>query len=198
MEVQNLTAEAEVFTSNAYLVRGTQDTLVDVGAMPGIESTIDSLDAVMLTHQHGDHVAELDAVLDAFEPDLYAYESHSRRTHELRDGEEVRIGDDRFEVVYTPGHASDHVAFLSATTLFSGDVVVYNDAAFADGSFGRTDRPGQSRERLIGSLDDLIERSDENVAHLYPGHGDAYHGDVSAVIARARERAARREPKYDD
>ena len=196
MEVRNLTAGAEVFTANAYYVTGERPTLVDVGTVPGIEEHIEDLDAVVLTHQHGDHIGELDAVMDAFDPALYCYAAHERRTHELEPEDTLLVGDEEFEIIFSPGHAADHIALASETTLFSGDVVVYNDGAFDDGSFGRTDRPGQSRERLIHSLEDILELMDPGVEHMYPGHGDSYHGDVGAVIERALERARRREPKY--
>ncbi|MFB6129669.1 MAG: MBL fold metallo-hydrolase [Salinigranum sp.] len=205
MDVHNLTADADQFTSNVFFVGGARPALVDAGAMPGVVEAVreytDELDAVVLTHQHSDHVARLDEVLDAFDADLYAYADHPRRTHALEDGDEVALGDETFEVVYTPGHASDHVALVGETTLFSGDVVVYNDGAFDDGSFGRTDMAGQSRERLVGSLRTLLERLPESVTEMYAGHGDAFVADgdsVRDVIERALSRAERREPKYPD
>lgn len=205
MEPINVTEAAEEFTCNAFLVLGERPVLVDVGTMPGVADVVaehtDDLEAVVLTHQHSDHVGELDAVLDAFDADLLAYGDHPRRTRGLEDGDEVAMGDESFEVVYTPGHASDHISLISETTLFSGDVVVYNDGAFDDGSFGRTDMPGQSRERLIESLRVLLERMPETVTEMYAGHGDAYAADgesVSDVVARALERAERREPKYPE
>jgi len=75
-------------------------------------------------------------------------------------------------------------------------VVVYNDDAFDDGSFGRTDMPGQSREELIESVRRLLDALPETVEAMYAGHGDAYEGDVRAVVERALERAEIREPKY--
>jgi glyoxylase-like metal-dependent hydrolase (beta-lactamase superfamily II) len=205
MTVTNVTADAESFTCNAYLVTGSTTTLVDAGAMPGVERVVadhvDRLDRVVVTHQHTDHVAELDAVLDAFDPELVSYGDHPERDRSLDDGDELEIGDEVHEVVYTPGHAADHVAFVGETTLFSGDVVVYNDAAFADGSFGRTDMAGQSRERLIQSLRELVDRLPESVTEMYPGHGDPFVADeesVGDVIRRALDRAERREPKYPD
>jgi len=101
-------------------------------------------------------------------------------------------------VVYTPGHADDHVSFVSENSLFSGDVVVHNDGAFEYGSFGRTDRPGQSRERLIDSIEELLDRLPESVEHLYAGHGNVFHGDVRDVVSTALSRAETREPKYPD
>ncbi|WP_435064536.1 MBL fold metallo-hydrolase [Halobaculum sp. EA56] len=207
MDAVNVTADAEEFTCNAYLVDGAVPTLVDAGTMPGVVDVLrehtDDLDRVVLTHQHHDHVGELDAVLDAFDADLYAYGDHPRRDHAIEDGDEVAVGDETAEVVYTPGHAADHVSLVAETALFSGDVVVYNDGAFDDGSFGRTDMSGQSRERLIESLRDLLDRLPDSVESMYAGHGDPFHADpggesVRDVIERALERAERREPKYPD
>ena len=202
MDILTVTADAELFTCNAYLALGEEPTLVDAGAMAGVEDVVaehtDDLSKVALTHQHSDHVAELDAVLDRFDTDCYAYADHPGRTHELSDGDEVVIGDERCEVVHTPGHADDHVSLVGEQPLFSGDVVVYNDGAFDDGSFGRTDYPGQSRERLIESIRDLLDRMPDTVDEMYAGHGDVFSGDVREVIERALERAERREPKYPD
>jgi len=198
--VYNVTADAETFTCNAYLALGDVPTLVDAGAMPGVVEAVrehtDHLDRVVLTHQHGDHVAQLDAVMDAFDPELYAYADHGRRTHALADGDSVRVGDEDCEVVYTPGHADDHVAFLGSESLFSGDVVVHDDGAFDYGSFGRTDMPGQSRERLIESIRTVLERLPDSVSRMYAGHGATFEGDVRDVVETALERAERREPKY--
>ena len=207
MEVFNVTADAEQFTCNAYLVTGERTVLVDAGSMPGVEDVVadhvDHLDAVVVTHQHSDHVDQLDAVLDRFDADVYAYAEHPHRTHTLDDGDTVEMGDETFDVVYTPGHAADHVSLVGETALFSGDVVVYNDGAYDDGSFGRTDLPGQSRERLIQSLRDLLERLSDSVTALYAGHGEAFTagetGDsVRDVVERALSRAEERQPKYPD
>ena len=198
MPIENLTADADVFTANVYFVPGEVPTLVDAGAMTGIEEQITDIDSIVVTHQHGDHVQELEAVVERFSPQVFAYDDHPLRTDPIDDGDTVTIGDDEFEVVFTPGHADDHVAFLSETTIFSGDVVVYNDGAFDDGSFGRTDLAGQSRETLIESIERLLDRLGSDVDSLYAGHGDPFHGDVRSVIERALKRAERREPKYPE
>jgi len=202
MQVTNVTADAETFTCNAFLVEGEVPTLIDAGAMAGvvneIEARVGGLDQVVLTHQHGDHVAQLDAVLDAFDADLLAEGEHPRRTRGLADGDTITVGDESFEVVSTSGHAGDHVSLVSETTVFTGDVAVYSDGAFDDGSFGRTDMAGQSRERLIDSIRRLRDQLPAGVEHMYSGHGPDFHGDVAAVLTRALERAQRREPKYPD
>ena len=212
MEPITVTADAEEFTCNAYLVVGDATTLVDAGTMPGVDEVIadalddagvEGLDRVVITHQHRDHVGELDAVLDRFDARLLAAADHPRRDDSLTDGDGVHIGDETCTVVETPGHAPDHVSLVGDTRIYTGDVVVYNDGAFDDGSFGRTDAPGQSRERLIASLQRLLEQLPDTVAAMYPGHGDVYRAadgpdSVRAVIERALARAERREPKYPD
>ncbi|WP_436345471.1 MBL fold metallo-hydrolase [Natronorubrum sp. FCH18a] len=202
MTVHHVTEAAETFTCNAFLVVEEKTTLVDAGAWDGvvdeIRSHTDGVDNVVMTHQHGDHVAQLEAVVDAFDPDVYAYDDHPTRTHGIAGGDTAPIGDEAFDVVYTPGHADDHVSFVSETALFSGDVVVHDDGAFDYGSFGRTDMAGQSRERLIESIEDLLEAMPDSVEHMYAGHGGVFHGDVRDVVETALDRAEKREPKYPD
>jgi hydroxyacylglutathione hydrolase len=202
MEVHNVTADADVFTCNAYLALGAEPTLIDAGAMSGVVDAVrehtDELSKVVVTHQHGDHVEQLQAVLDAFDVDCYAYADHARRTRVADDGDEILVGDESCEVVYTPGHADDHVSLVSDESLFSGDVVVHDDGAFDYGSFGRTDYPGQSRERLIQSIEALLERLPADVEHMYAGHGETFHGDVRDVVETALSRATKRQPKYPD
>jgi glyoxylase-like metal-dependent hydrolase (beta-lactamase superfamily II) len=202
MDVEVVTSGAESFTCNAFLALGDTTTLVDAGAFDGVVDEVrehtDDLDRVVLTHQHGDHVQQLEAVVDAFTPDVYASDEHPLRTHALADGDTLDVGDETAEVVSTPGHAPDHVSLVTESALFSGDVVVHDDGAFDDGSFGRTDMAGQSRERLVGSIRDLLARLPDSVSELYAGHGSVFEGDVRAVVERALERAERREPKYPD
>ncbi|ACM55986.1 MBL fold metallo-hydrolase [Halorubrum lacusprofundi] len=212
MEPITVTADAEEFTCNAYLVSGEAPTLVDAGTMPGVddviadaldEAGVDGLDRVVLTHQHHDHVGQLDAVLDRFDATLYANAAHPRRDVAIGDGDEILVGDEPCEVVETPGHAADHISLVGDDRVYSGDVVVYNDGAFDDGSFGRTDMAGQSREVLIESLHTLLDRLPDTASAMYPGHGDVYRASdgpdtVREVIERATERAERREPKYPD
>jgi hydroxyacylglutathione hydrolase len=202
MDVVTVTEDAEVFTCNAYLALGEHPTLVDAGAMAGVEDVVarhtDELDSVVVTHQHSDHVAQLEAVVGAFDADCYAFADHPARTHDLADGDRLTVGEEECEVVHTPGHGDDHVSLVGERSLFSGDVVVYNDGAFDDGSFGRTDYPGMSRDRLVESVRELLERMPDTVESMYAGHGDVYRGDVHEVVERALARAERREPKYPD
>lgn len=202
MEPVIVTDGADRFTANAYLVDGDTTVLVDCGTPPWVvdrlAERVDRLDEVYLTHTHHDHIEQLDAVTDRFDPEVHAFAPHPGRTHAIEDGDELPLGETTVTALHTPGHAEDHVVFYDDARLFSGDVVVYNDEAFDDGSFGRTDISGGDREVLIDSVERLRSVLPSSVDTMYPGHGGVYAGDVHAVIERALERASRREPKYPD
>ena len=201
MQVYNLTADVEQFTANAYLLVTETPLLVDVGVdaaiVDRITDHVEALDAVLITHQHRDHIDALDAVVDAFDPAVYAYAPLDHRTAALADGETLQFDGVRLTAVHTPGHATDHLALFTEQALFSGDLVVYNDGAFDDGSFGRTDGPDQDRATLVGSIETLLAQLPPTVTSMYPGHGDSLvEGDVRETIDRALTRAKRFEPKY--
>jgi len=59
---------------------------------------------------------DMDRLWGVFEP------VPSERLRPLTGGEVLELGDRRFEVAYTPGHASHHVSYLHDGTAFVGDV----------------------------------------------------------------------------
>ncbi|MFB6282651.1 MAG: MBL fold metallo-hydrolase [Halobacteria archaeon] len=204
MEITEVTRNAETFTCNAYLAVGIRNSLVDVGTSPTIydviDEHVDTVDDVFLTHKHGDHVGELDEVIERYDPDVYMFDVDDRATSGLRDGDEVDIGGETHRCLSTPGHSDDHIVFYNDERIFSGDVVVYNDDAYRDGSFGRTDMANQSRDLLIQSIEKIEKNLPETVESMYPGHGDVFRSteedSVNDVVERALGRAEERQPKY--
>jgi hydroxyacylglutathione hydrolase len=89
--------------------------------------------------------------------------SHAGR--ELRDGEQLTVGDLVFDILHTPGHSEGSVCLYEErhALLLSGDVL------FA-GSYGRTDLPGGDDGAMIASLVRLAETLPPNLRVL-PGHG---------------------------
>ena len=84
---------------------------------------------------------------------------------ELEDGQVLKVGTLRFQVLHTPGHSPGGVTFYLAQegVVFDGDVL------FADG-VGRTDLPGGNWNKLMRSIREvLFTMPDETV--VYPGHG---------------------------
>jgi glyoxylase-like metal-dependent hydrolase (beta-lactamase superfamily II) len=94
-------------------------------------------------------------------------------TSELRDGEQVRIGDLVFDILHTPGHTEGSVCLLAEDEglLYSGDTL------FA-GGWGRVDFPGGDPSAMAASLARLSGLED-GVA-VFPGHGQ------STTIGRER------------
>jgi glyoxylase-like metal-dependent hydrolase (beta-lactamase superfamily II) len=93
-------------------------------------------------------------------------------------GPELEIGNLRFQVHSTPGHAPGLVCLIESTEkhLFCGDLV------FCDGGVGRWDLPGGD----LSLLKESIQRSLQwEIASLYPGHGRYETRDPKAQMELA-------------
>jgi len=201
--ITNVAAGRGVFTSNAFLVTGERTVLIDPGndfdAVAAVceqlgdfdgdgSDATGALDAVVLTHTHPDHVGNVPAVVDAFDVDVWAFDpDHELVDHAIADGETVRLGDDDYRALHTPGHKDDHLCFYAPESgvLFAGDLV------FAGGSFGRTDLAEGNRATLVASIESLLEALDGSLAVLHTGHGPSVTDDPYSHVEHAL-RAARR------
>lgn len=142
---------------------------------------------ILVTHAHLDHVgavAELAKTLnlpiegphrdDQFWIDLlpqqaqmmgFAPSQPFTPTRWLNGGDEVYVGDTRFEVRHCPGHTPGHVVFYQAEQ----KLVIVGDVLF-QGSIGRTDFPQGDHDTLIRSIKEQLLTLDDDVAFI-PGHG---------------------------
>lgn len=83
----------------------------------------------------------------------------------LKEGENIRIGDDVLEILLAPGHSPGSICFYNE----AGNFVIGGDVLF-NGSIGRTDLPGGDYDTLISSIQtQLFTLPDET--KVYPGHG---------------------------
>jgi hydroxyacylglutathione hydrolase len=85
----------------------------------------------------------------------------------LKEGDIIKIGEDKLKVIEAPGHSPGHVCFYCAKQnfLIGGDVLFNR-------SIGRTDLPGGNHEQLIKNIKEkLFVLPNETV--LYSGHGPA-------------------------
>jgi hydroxyacylglutathione hydrolase len=83
----------------------------------------------------------------------------------LNEGDEIRFGNSKLTILFTPGHSPGSVSFYSAPDklVISGDVLFQQ-------SIGRTDLPGGNYETLMESIvQQLLPLGDDVV--VYSGHG---------------------------
>lgn len=83
----------------------------------------------------------------------------------LNEGDVVRFGNSKLDVLFTPGHCPGSITFFSSDEKFAivGDVLFY-------GSIGRTDLPGGNHELLISSIREKLFPLGDDIV-VYPGHG---------------------------
>lgn len=82
----------------------------------------------------------------------------------LREGDVIVVGEDKLEVILTPGHTKGSICLVTKEYAFTGDTL------FID-SIGRTDFPDGSQREMLGSLRRLKEILTDKMS-IYPGHGE--------------------------
>lgn len=157
---------------------GDAETLFDFMAQRGLQPA-----CILFTHGHCDHIAALDAILEAYPVPVYMADADVRWAFTainaipgvypappahpagiLPPPATLTFGGLTARILATPGHTPGCVCayFQEHHLLITGDTL------FA-GSIGRTDLPGGNIRTLMTSLRQLIELPDETV--VIPGHG---------------------------
>lgn len=166
--------------TNCYILSNDHRCLViDPGSEPEqvlafLEKQGLTLEAILLTHGHFDHVggvrmlaAQTDCPVYLCQEDLSLPAAMTSgplyHTHSYGEGDVLTLAGMTFSVLHTPGHTPGSVCLRFGEHLFTGDTL------FA-GSCGRTDFPGSSPAAMGKSLCRLAAL-EENL-HVYPGHGE--------------------------
>ncbi len=177
--------------TNCYVVRKADSSacvVIDPGDEPEhvaafLKEKGLSLEAILLTHGHFDHVGGVQALAEATGCALWLSESDWSQTPSPfvlqlfpiincdfctvnfpEEGETIRAAGLSFRVHATPGHTSGSVCYECEDCLFTGDTLFC-------GSCGRTDLPGGSHTAMAGSLTRL--RNLPGDFRVFPGHGKA-------------------------
>ena len=191
--------DARMFTvgpvqENCYLVRlpdAERAIIVDPGdeaerLLEALQAlNITTVEAILLTHTHFDHVGAVAPVARATGAPVYCPELETQVLADINayvrwpgfgpfesydadetvsGGETLNLAGLRFEVSFVPGHSPGHVAYAvpDHQALFSGDVLF-------QGSVGRVDLPGGDWPTLLQSIDSLLQAYPGETT-VYPGH----------------------------
>lgn len=154
--------------TNSWVAGREPAWLIDPG--PSLPEHVDALSAeigrrgglggIALTHDHYDHAEAVDAVLRSF-PGTQVAAARGEGFQLLRDGD--RFGP--LEVIATPGHAPDHLAFVVGSVAMTGDAVLGTGSVFIAAD------PGAMASYLT-ALEALRQR---RLVALAPGHGPVVH-----------------------
>ena len=170
---------SQPWLSNTYLVaagHGSDAFFVDAGGpveplLAKVSEHALTPTHVLLTHHHGDHVAELETLTDRF-PGLAVLIHPEERTlvtgatGDLKPDEELEVGGLRIKAIHTPGHTLGMLSLLvDGTDVFTGDTLFKN-------SVGGVRAPGSTSYADLKSsvMDVLLALPGETV--IRPGHTD--------------------------
>jgi hydroxyacylglutathione hydrolase len=178
---------------NTYIFRregSDRALIVDPGDEPdkllaAIEALGVTLEGIILTHTHFDHVGAVAPVAKATGAEVWVpeaekfvledimawvpwpgfgpFESYDAE-HTLSGGDKLELAGFEIDVLFTPGHSPGHMTFSipDEMVIFSGDVLF-------QGSVGRTDLPGGDWGTLLESIRSLVDGLPEETT-VYPGH----------------------------
>lgn len=142
------------------------------------------VEAILLTHRHPDHAPGADRLAAVTGAPIYAA-SPAEGERAAGDGDRITGRWTELEVVATPGHSEDHLAFFErgARALFTGDAVLGRGTSVIDPPSGDLSQYLRSLERM--------RRLDPRA--IYPGHGPVVERAVEKIEEYIAHRSEREE-----
>ena len=161
------------YDNNAYLLvcpHTGESIIIDTPAEPGklIEAARTTVvKAIVITHNHSDHLEGFDEVTSAIEAPVAIGEPDAHALPRppdffLRDAQELKAGTLRLKAIFTPGHTPGSTCLLTGHHLFTGDTLF-------PGGPGKT-RTGDNLKEVIQSITTKLYVLDDDI-RFYPGHG---------------------------
>ena len=187
--------------NNTYLIAGRHGsaTLIDAGVgepqhLADLAAALGGgrLEAVLVTHGHGDHAGGAPAISAAHPAASFRKRpwpgedaQYAVAWRSLDEGDLVQAGDEVLSILHTPGHSPDHLAFWHETTrtIFTGDLVVLGSSVMIHWS------RGGDLGQYMASLERLLALDPRR---LLPAHGPAID-DPQALLTGYLAHRRRRE-----
>ena len=169
-----------LYQTNAYIIHDEASStccVIDPGyEAPAILREVAhlglSVEAILLTHGHFDHVGAVKDMVAETDCDVYICDGDLSLppmftngklyySHTYAEGDVLRLAGLEITVLHTPGHTPGSVCLICENMMFSGDTLF-------EGACGRTDIGG-SWPQIQDSLARLASLPTDYV--VYPGHG---------------------------
>lgn len=145
-----------------------------------------SLNAIILTHSHFDHIIDLSKFENKYQPIIFVHPKDEYRianpnehiplelnikiqaieqTEPLNDNQIIEFENIRLKILHTPGHTEGSICIeiLGERKIITGDTLFSL-------SIGRTDFPGGNYEQIINSIKNKLLVYDDDYI-IFPGHG---------------------------
>jgi len=143
--------------------------IIDPGSMEKamldtIENNNFDLKAVLVTHEHLNHVQGLRTLKRIYNVGVIAVNQSimDQKTAKVKDGDKLVIGGFTVEIISIPGHSSDSVIYKIGNLLFTGDVLTAGLVGSTASAYGAATQMNKLRSRLLSLPGDYI---------VLPGHG---------------------------
>lgn len=122
------------------------------------------LAGVLISHNHGSHVAGLETLRKIYNPKVYAadWEVAQNDTYVLKDDGIIQAAGLDVEYFSLPGHTNDSMAFKIGNVLFTGDSLSACKIGGANSKFSERNLIKNIEQKILSQTDDTV---------IMPGHG---------------------------
>jgi len=153
------------------MAKGQQNDaiIIDPGSMERvtletIENNNFNLKAVLITHDHVNHVRGLRTLNRIYNAGVIAVNQNimEQKTSRVKDGDKLIIAGFTIEIISIPGHSSDSIVYKIGDMLFTGDVLTAGLVGNTASAYGMATQMNKLRSRLLSLPGDYV---------VLPGHG---------------------------
>ena len=160
----------------------------DEGHVRAVARAAGRVEAILITHGHPDHAPGAALLAELTGAKVLAAQPQPGQDR-LSDGQVVEVGGAKLRAVPTPGHATDHVAFVEETegALFTGDAVLGRGTTVVNPPDGD----------LFAYLRSLHRMQQLHPRTIYPGHGPSVFDGKGKLEEYVAHRAMREQQVLD-